>query len=128
MEDRFFFGRQIAFIVYEYFWVTGANEAVLDYSDLFRIISHGDDIQNLTQDGTKVFLAISEGPNDAILKCFQKMRIRESDQLNTVLAMYDQEIKSKSIEDRLSEVEDHGEKAHKSEDQGTKFQSQNRCV
>ena len=46
MEDRFLRGRQIAFMIYEYFRVTGAQEAVLDYSDLFRITLHGDDVQD----------------------------------------------------------------------------------
>ena len=35
MEDRFLSGRQIAFMIYEYFQVTGAHEAVVDDSDLF---------------------------------------------------------------------------------------------
>ena len=33
-------------MIYEYFRVTGAQEAVLDYSDLFRITLHGDDVQD----------------------------------------------------------------------------------
>ena len=32
-------------MIYEYFRVTGTHAAVLDYSDLFRITLHGDDIQ-----------------------------------------------------------------------------------
>ena len=38
--------RQFAFVIYEYFRVTSALEAVLDYSDLFRITLHGDDVQD----------------------------------------------------------------------------------
>ena len=34
---RFLRARLIAFMIYEYFRVTGVHEAVLDYSDLFRI-------------------------------------------------------------------------------------------
>ena len=37
MEDRFLSGRQITFMIYEYFRIAGAHEAVLDYSDLFSI-------------------------------------------------------------------------------------------
>ena len=36
-EDRHLRVRQIAFMIHEYFQVTGAHEAVLDYSDPFRI-------------------------------------------------------------------------------------------
>ena len=34
-----FRGRQIAYMVYEYFRVTGAHVAVLDYTDLFSVSS-----------------------------------------------------------------------------------------
>ena len=34
-EDRFLRGRQIAYLIYEYFRVTGANGSVENYADLF---------------------------------------------------------------------------------------------
>ena len=34
-EDRFLCGRQIAYLIYEYFQVTGANDSVENYADLF---------------------------------------------------------------------------------------------
>ena len=36
-EDRFLRGRQIAYLIYDYFRVTGAHVTVLDYADLFTI-------------------------------------------------------------------------------------------
>ena len=36
-EDRFFRDRQIAYLIFEYFWVTGANDSVENYADLFTI-------------------------------------------------------------------------------------------
>ena len=68
LEDRFLRGRQILYLIYDYFRVTGALEAVLDFTDL-------------------------EVPNGKILESLCQMRIRESDQRKTVLAMYEQEIK-----------------------------------
>ena len=41
-EDRCLRGRQIAFMIYDYFRVTGAHDTVLDYADLFSV---SDDIQ-----------------------------------------------------------------------------------
>ena len=46
MRVRFLRGRQIACMVYEYFRVSGAHDAVLDSTDLFSISSHDDDIQD----------------------------------------------------------------------------------
>ena len=81
MQDRFLRGRQIAILIYEYFRVTGAHEAVLDSPDLFSTTSHGDE----------VLLSPSEVPNDKILESFNMMRTRESDQLQTVLSLHKQE-------------------------------------
>ena len=44
-EDRFLRGRQIAYLIYEYFRVTGANDSVENYADLFTISLRNDDIQ-----------------------------------------------------------------------------------
>ena len=43
-EDRFLRGRQIAHLIYEYFRVTGANDSVETYADLFTIGLRNDDI------------------------------------------------------------------------------------
>ena len=36
-QYRFFRGRQIAYLIYEYFRFTGANDSVENYADLFTI-------------------------------------------------------------------------------------------
>ena len=43
--DRFLHGRQIAYLIYEYFRFTGANDSVEKYADLFTIVLRNDDIQ-----------------------------------------------------------------------------------
>ena len=79
LEGRFLRGRQIALMIFEYFRVTGAHESVLDCSDLFRIALQGDD-QSM------------KFPQTTFLERLYKMRERESDQLKTVLAIFEQEI------------------------------------
>ena len=44
-EDRFLRGRQIAHLIYEYFRVTGANDSVENYADLFTVLLRNDEIQ-----------------------------------------------------------------------------------
>ena len=44
-EDRFLRGRQIAYLIYEYFRVTGANDSVENYADLLTVVLGNDDIQ-----------------------------------------------------------------------------------
>ena len=45
-EDRFLRGRKIAYMIYDYFRVSGANDSVENYADLFIIVvPRNDDIQ-----------------------------------------------------------------------------------
>ena len=46
-EDRFLRGRQIAFMIYDYFGVTGAHDTVLDYADLFSVTLHDDTLSGI---------------------------------------------------------------------------------
>ena len=85
IEDRFLRGRQIAFMIYDYFRVTGAHDAVLDYVDLFSVTLHGDDIQEFDTRWDEVLLSMSKIPSDDFLESLYKMRIRESAQLKTVI-------------------------------------------
>ena len=91
-QDRFLRGRQIACVICEHFRVTGAHEAVLDLTHFFLVSLQGDDIQDFDTRWDQVLLGASERPTENVLESLYKMRIRESLQLQTVLAMYEQEI------------------------------------
>ena len=54
-EDRFLRGRQIAYLIYEYFRVTGANDSVENYADLFTFVIRNDDIQEFDSKWTKFY-------------------------------------------------------------------------
>ena len=57
MKDRFFRGRQIAFMIHEYLRVTGAHEVLVDYSDLFRITLHRDSFHDFDTRWDEVVLS-----------------------------------------------------------------------
>ena len=44
-QDRFLCGRQIAYLICDYFRVTGVQDSVENYADLFTIAFRNDDIQ-----------------------------------------------------------------------------------
>ena len=94
-EDRFLRGREIAFMIYHYFRVTGAHDTVLDYADLFSVTLYCDNIQEFDTRWDEVLLSMSKIPSDDILESLYKLRIRESVQLKTVLELYDMEIHQK---------------------------------
>ena len=86
-EDRFLRGRQIAYLIYEYFRVTGANDSVENYADLFTVVLRNDDNQEFDSKWDD-FLSMTQIPSDDILEGLYKLRIRESEKLKTVLELY----------------------------------------
>ena len=94
-EDCFLRGRQIAYVIYEYFRVTGANDSVENYTDLFTIVLRNDDIQEFDSKWDGILLSITKIPPDDILEGLYKLRIRESEKLKTLLELYDLEIHQK---------------------------------
>ena len=97
-EDRSFRGRQIAYPIYEYFQVTGANDSVENYADLFTIGLRNDDIQEFDSKWDGFFLlTMTKIPPDDILEGLYKIRIRESEKLKTVFELYYMEIHQKKL-------------------------------
>ena len=59
-EDRFLRGRQIAFLIHNYFRVTGAYDTVLDYADLFSITLRNDDVQEFDTRWDEIILSVTQ--------------------------------------------------------------------
>ena len=96
-EDFFFRGRQIAYLIYEQFRVTGTDDSVENYTDLFTISLRNDDIQEFDSKWDGILLSMTKIPHDDILEGLYKSRIRESEKLKTVLEMYDLETHQKNL-------------------------------
>ena len=94
-EDRFLRGRQIAYLIYEYFWVIGAHDSVENYAALFTIVLRNDDILEFDSKWDEILLSMTQTASDDILESLYKLRIRESDKLKTVLELYNMEIHQK---------------------------------
>ena len=82
-------------MIYDYFRVIGAHDAVLDYADFFSVTLRNDSVQEFDTRWDEVLLSVSKIPSDDILESLYKLRIRESDQLKTVLELYDLETHQK---------------------------------
>ena len=96
-EDRFLRGGQIACLIYEYFWVTGAHDSVENCADLFTISLWNDDIQEFDSKWDGILLSLTKIPPDDILEGLNKLRIREYEKLKTVLELYDLETHQKKL-------------------------------
>ena len=124
-EDRFLRGRQIAYNMCYHFRLTGAHDIVLDDADLFSITLRNDSVQDFGTRWDEILLSMIKIPSDDVLQSLYKLRIRESDQLKSVLEL-NNGISSEDIDAQFSEVEDDGEKKHRSETSISKFRRQKR--
>ena len=58
-EDRFLRGRQIAYLIYEQFGVTGTDDSVENFTDLFTIVLRNDDIQEFDSKWDGILLSMT---------------------------------------------------------------------
>ena len=75
-QDRFLRGRQIAYLIYDYFRVTEIHDSVENYADLFTVSLRNDDIQELDSKWDGILLSMTKIPPDDILVGLYKLRIR----------------------------------------------------
>ena len=120
-EDRFLRGRRIAYMIYDYFQDTGAHDTVLDYDDLFTITLREDDDQEYDTRWDEILLSVTKIPLNDVLESLYKLRLRESDQLKTVLELYDMEIHQKISQPDYQKLKKNGEDEHRSETQTAKL-------
>ena len=71
-QDSFLCGRQIAYLIYDYFRVTGIHDSVENYADLFTISLRNDDIQEFDSKWDGILLSMTKIPPDDILEGLYK--------------------------------------------------------
>ena len=100
--DRFLRGRQTAYLIYDDFRVTGVNDSVLHHADLFSIVLRNDNIQEFDARWDEIAQSMEQVPPDDILESLYTLKIREPEELKTVLEFYNLEIHHKK-----SKLDDH---------------------
>ena len=100
-KDRFLRGRQIAFMINDYFRVIGAHDTVLDFADSFSVTLHDDNVQEFD---TRWDEFLSKIPSDDILESLYKLRTRESAQLKKCIGIVRYGDSSEDIGSQQSEV------------------------
>ena len=88
-QDRFLRGRQIAYLIYEYFRVTGANDSVENYANLFTVGLRNDDIHEFDSKCDGFLLSMTK------IHLMTSWKDCASEKLKTVLELYDLEIHQK---------------------------------
>ena len=96
-KESFLRGRQIAYLIFDYFRVTGVHDSVENNADLFSISLRNDDIQESDSKWDGILLSMTKISPDDMLEGLHNLRIRECEKLKTVLELYDLEIHQKKL-------------------------------
>ena len=96
-QDRFLRGRQIAYLICDYFRVSLGAMILSKTTPTCSLLFYEMTIfRNSIQSGTE-FLSMTKIQHDDILEALYKLRIRESKKLKTVLELYDLETQKKKL-------------------------------
>ena len=71
-QGSFLRGRQTAYLIYDYFRVTGIHDSVENYTDLFTIVLGNDDIQEFDSKWDGILLSMTKIQHDEILEGLYK--------------------------------------------------------
>ena len=110
-EDRFLRVRQIAYLIYDYFRVTGANDSVENYADLFKVLRN-DDTQEF--DSNRTEFCCPWRKSHLMISCKDCTNSEyESQKHKTVLEFYNMEISSEKSWTWLTQIENYGEEKYR---------------
>ena len=96
-EDRFLRGRQIAYLIYDHFRVTGTHDSVESYTDLFTIVLRNDDIQEFDSEWDGILLSMTKIPPDEILKRIVQIKNTSVWKTQDRMELYDLETHQKKL-------------------------------
>ena len=91
-DIRFFRGRQIAYLIYEYFLPKGSYDEIQGSSGLFSIELKNDDTQDFDLRWEQALLLTNDTPSDKVLEGLYVSMLQDSSQAQTIMALYNQEI------------------------------------
>ena len=77
--------RSLTWSMCEYFRITGANDSVENYADLFTFVLRNDDVQEFDSKWDGILSSMTKIPPDDFLEGLYKLRTPKSEKLSTVL-------------------------------------------
>ena len=91
-NDRFLRGEQVVLMIYAHFRSEGFCGEIQGLSGLFSFRWGNDDIQEFDLRWEEAMLSTSDLPSDKILEGLYISKFQDSSQLQTIMALYNQEI------------------------------------
>ena len=81
----------MALMIYDFFKITGDNDAILDSRDFSNVQLKNDNVQAFDTKWDEVLSAVTDRPTDSILECRCKLQVEKSEGLEYLFQIYAQE-------------------------------------
>lgn len=93
-EQKMLKGRQITWLVFDYFKLADTDSAMLNWDEIIKLTLHmpGDNIKQFLNDWDMTFENINGTPDPALLESLFRRQLEKSNQLKQTMALYEQEI------------------------------------
>ena len=104
-DNRFLTGRQVAYLVYEYFRPTSSQDEIQGLSGLCSIKFESDDIQDFDLRWEQASLLTSDPPSDTVLEGLYVSKLQDSSKIQTVMALFQSRNSPRRRKTRLSQTE-----------------------
>ena len=91
-DNRFLRGRQIAYLIFEYFRPSGSYDELQELSGLFSIKLENDDIQDFDSRWEQSLLLTSRPPSDKVQEGLYVSKLQDFPQVQTIMALFNQDI------------------------------------
>ena len=80
---------------------------MLEWDELINVHLRGDNLQQFENDWNNMILNVRSLPAEAFLESLFRKQLENSDQLKTVMALYQQDYTQRGEKEKLSEAEGH---------------------
>ena len=91
-DNRFLRGRQIAYLIFEYFRLSGSHDEIQGFSGLLSIKLEHDDIQDFDLRWEEALWLTIDLPSDKVLERLYASNLQDSSQAQTIVAQNNREI------------------------------------
>ena len=110
------------YMIYDHFQETGASDAAQDLSDVFNICLENHDVQDFDTRWDQILSGTAEMHPENVLEGLYQKKLQISEQPQTVLAMYNQELNRDQVIPTYQKWENE-RTTYWSDDKDTQFQS-----
>ena len=84
-------GRQITWMLYDYFKVSSNDGTLLDWNEILNVELKGDNLAQFQTDWEQTMLSINEIPTESMLESLLRKQLDKSEQLGNAMAGHDSE-------------------------------------